>query len=279
MARKRMIDPSIWTDEGMALLSDRQRLLYIGLFSNADDHGKLSGSALAIQMMLPVVYIGCSRDEVEQDLAALTAVMRQVVRYEVDGRLYICIRNWHEWQKVPKPQDSSIPDPPEDERELITEPVANQFGNGSVMVSKRFSDQSEPVTPKERKKERKENTLTGGGDTAAPANGNGERQAMFAALMQEFYSQLSDHTELTKPARGELNAAVRDLLEIRAGPDEVPVRGSVYRERWPDIEYTPSALVKHWPKLDPARQPSKAKDRVDREYEAFKASQASDSPF
>lgn len=124
MPRKRMIDPSIWTDEGMAELTPRQQLLYIGLFSNADDDGRLNGSASAIRLMLPGVYGGVLKGEVDADLAAVLREMRQVVVYDADGRRYLAIRKFRVWQKVDHPTPSMLPAPPEDSPE-VTEASPN----------------------------------------------------------------------------------------------------------------------------------------------------------
>ena len=43
MARKRMIDPNIWDSEDFSKLSILGRLLFIGMFSNADDEGRGKG--------------------------------------------------------------------------------------------------------------------------------------------------------------------------------------------------------------------------------------------
>lgn len=40
MARKRMIDPSIWINEDFGTLSNLAKLVFIGLFSLADDEGR-----------------------------------------------------------------------------------------------------------------------------------------------------------------------------------------------------------------------------------------------
>ena len=44
MPRRRMIDPEIWFNEKFAKLPDPARLLFIGIFSNADDDGRLQAS-------------------------------------------------------------------------------------------------------------------------------------------------------------------------------------------------------------------------------------------
>jgi len=44
MPRRRMIDPQIWRNEKVGNLSDAGRLLFIGIFSQADDDGRLKAS-------------------------------------------------------------------------------------------------------------------------------------------------------------------------------------------------------------------------------------------
>lgn len=52
--------------------------------------------------------------------------------------------------------------------------------------------------------------------------------------------------ELTKPARGSISAALRDLREVDATPEEVERRASRYRAKYPNAALTPNALAKHW---------------------------------
>lgn len=114
MARKRMIDPSIWTDEGMAQLNMRQQLLYIGLFSNADDEGRLKASAAAVRLLLPTLYPGTPLDEVELDILCVISAMVKAVRYEHDGNTYIAFTNYRRWQQIQHPTRSKLPPPPAD---------------------------------------------------------------------------------------------------------------------------------------------------------------------
>lgn len=114
MARKRMIDPSIWTDEGMAELEPRQQLLYIGLISNADDDGRIKGSPAAIALMLPTLYSTRDRRAIDDDLQNVLSCMTRLIRYEVDGRPYLAFLNYRQWQRIDKPTPSILPPPPEE---------------------------------------------------------------------------------------------------------------------------------------------------------------------
>jgi hypothetical protein len=155
MARKRMIDPSIWTDEGMAELTPRQQLLYIGLFSNADDDGRLKGSAAAIRLMLPTVYAGATSDEIEGDVAGVLTQMRQLTRYEVEGRQYFAFRNYRHWQSINRPNDSHLPPPPDapgpERAPRAHDPIKDESPNAHASLSE--SDGSDHT--QENRKEKK----------------------------------------------------------------------------------------------------------------------------
>lgn len=108
-----MLDPSIWTDEGFATLTPRQQVLYIGLISNADDDGRLKGSSAAVRLMLPAVFNAVRMRDVEDDLRAVLARMTKLVRYTVDGVIYLCFLNYRDWQNINRPTASRLPTPPE----------------------------------------------------------------------------------------------------------------------------------------------------------------------
>jgi hypothetical protein len=111
MARKRMIDPSLWTDEGMAELTPRQQLLYIGLFSNADDDGRLKGESAAIALMLPTIYSTNDRRAIDEDLTSVLAAMTRLCSYTFNGRRYLVFTNYQQWQRIDRPTASILPAP------------------------------------------------------------------------------------------------------------------------------------------------------------------------
>ncbi len=60
----------------------------------------------------------------------------------------------------------------------------------------------------------------------------------------------------TDSERGAWNRAVKELQKARASPGDVLLRGSRYRQEWPDAELTPNALVKHWSRFGAEPSPS-----------------------
>jgi hypothetical protein len=109
VARRRMIDPNFWQSEDVSKLTIRQRLLLIGLFSNADDEGKLRGNPAFVRSLV-FPYEDISIKDIEEDLHVVENI-DSILRYEVDGNKYIKLINWTKFQRVDKPQKSMIPEP------------------------------------------------------------------------------------------------------------------------------------------------------------------------
>jgi hypothetical protein len=126
-----MIDPNIWTSEDMSRLTIQQRLLVIGLFSNADDHGKgKSNPAYIRSMVFP--YDDIPLSEIKSDMEAISSVIN-IEFYEVNSNSYYRFTGWDKWQTVQKPQDSLIPDPVENEYGMSQE----SFSTGSRLKERK----------------------------------------------------------------------------------------------------------------------------------------------
>lgn len=121
-----MIDPSIWDDEGVGMLSDSAFRLFIACLSYADDEGKLEGSPRKVRAIafrfkeMSLARIGRLLDEIAEHI-------RGFYRYTVDGRELIALLNWNRYQRVDKPQTSSLPDPPD---AVFVERSQNDLGTG-----------------------------------------------------------------------------------------------------------------------------------------------------
>ena len=107
MARKRMISPDIWDSENFSKLSVLARLIFIGMFSNADDEGRGRAKASFLKSKLfpydesmRVADVESALDEVAENMS--------VIIYSHDGNEYYSFDNWKKWQKVDKPSPSNI---------------------------------------------------------------------------------------------------------------------------------------------------------------------------
>lgn len=108
MPRRRMIDPSIWSDSLVGSLSDPARILFIALISNADDEGRLEADALSLRRTA-FGFRDVSVADVEGWLAEIASTLRSVAVYQRDGRRYVELQNWLCYQTINRPTPSRIP--------------------------------------------------------------------------------------------------------------------------------------------------------------------------
>lgn len=108
MARQRMINPTFFQDDDVAMLSPWARLLFINLWCLADREGRLEDKPGRIKAQTfpydnPVDIDGNLKELVEQGF---------VIRYVVDGRKYIQIKNFAKHQRPHhKEAPSTLPGP------------------------------------------------------------------------------------------------------------------------------------------------------------------------
>lgn len=110
MARIRTIKPSFFRSDDVSALPMRARLTWIGLWTQCDDHGRYKDSARLIKGDIWSLDDVSLRD-IEEDLAGLEAE-RRIVRYEVGGKRFLAIVNWHAHQAINRPSKPRYPGPP-----------------------------------------------------------------------------------------------------------------------------------------------------------------------
>jgi len=108
MARKRMIDPGLWTDTGFMALCPRGRLLWIGLVSQADDEGRGHGAAVSLKAAIFPGDADVSAADVDELRRSVAATMR-VTFYAVDGHEYYQLTKWASHQSINHASKSTIP--------------------------------------------------------------------------------------------------------------------------------------------------------------------------
>jgi hypothetical protein len=108
MRRIRTIKPEFFESETVARLGIFARLLFVALWTLADDAGRLRGAPrLIASQVFPyddVIH------EVETGLIEIE-VQKLIRRYRVNGSSYILITGWLEHQKIDKPSKSKLPGP------------------------------------------------------------------------------------------------------------------------------------------------------------------------
>lgn len=98
MARIRSVHPSLFTDEAWVSCSPIARILYIGLWTDADDQGLFEWKPLQIKMRI----LPGDMAEAVALLAELEAV-NLIKSYEAGGARYGAIRDFRKFQRPQKP--------------------------------------------------------------------------------------------------------------------------------------------------------------------------------
>lgn len=156
MARIRSIKPELPHSESMGKVSRDARLLFIQLWTIADDSGRARGhSRMLASLLYP--YDDDARDLISDWLDELESV-GAVRRYQVDGESYLDIPNWLKHQKIDKPSASKYPafvessrivasprelSPPDQGREGIKEGIKERKGSTSASATPEHVDEPE----------------------------------------------------------------------------------------------------------------------------------------
>lgn len=128
MARMRTVKPEFFRSATIGKLKRDTRLLFIGMWTEADDHGR----GLAEPRHLAGAIFPFDRDMTERKIRACLRELEQVVcadgkrglviLYESSGTIYYAIRSW--WhQKINRRGDARYPEPPPDN--LFTDDSVN----------------------------------------------------------------------------------------------------------------------------------------------------------
>lgn len=110
IARRRMIDPKFWSDETVAKLSIEERLFYVGLFSLADDMGRMCGSPVYLRSQI-YPYDDIPLDKVVTWIQHLNDVGLIHVYNDPsgDGSQYVDHPKWLKYQRLDNPSPSLLP--------------------------------------------------------------------------------------------------------------------------------------------------------------------------
>lgn len=109
MARKRMIDPNIWQSEDFSKLSTLGKLVFIGLFSLADDEGRGRCNPVYLKSTLFPYEEGIRSADIDKTLSEISSNM-SVIFYTYDGSSYYSLLSWNTFQKIDRPSESKIPE-------------------------------------------------------------------------------------------------------------------------------------------------------------------------
>lgn len=99
MARIRSVHPGLWTDEAFVTVSPPARLLFIGLWNEADDQGVFEWKPITLKMRL------APADAVDTTALLNELLVRQMImRFQNGEKTYGAIRNFRRYQRPEKPK-------------------------------------------------------------------------------------------------------------------------------------------------------------------------------
>jgi hypothetical protein len=137
MPRKRMIDPDIWDSLQFSSLPLAGRILFIGMFSLADDEGRLRANPGYLKKTI----FGYDMDITPTNVAEweLSIIKSELVKaYRNGHENYILVTNFPKYQKINHPTPSKLPEPPQSEDGYIT--TIEQLTNGYIRTNVHIQD-------------------------------------------------------------------------------------------------------------------------------------------
>lgn len=109
MARIRSIKPNFFRSRSVKALNSDEKLVWIGLWSAADDEGRLIDEVGILVGDLWALSLSAAK--LDRILLQLHTAGR-IIRYEMAGHAYIQVTNWTEHQRISNPTPSVIPPVP-----------------------------------------------------------------------------------------------------------------------------------------------------------------------
>ena len=152
MARKRMIDPNIWQSEDFSKLSTLGKLVFIGLFSLADDEGRGRSNPVYLKSILFPYEEGIRSADIDKTLSEISSNM-SVIFYSCDGSSYYSLYNWNIWQKIDRPTESKIPEYDEKTMQRLFD--EHSTSSRRVIAPNRKEDKRKEDNKKEKEIKRK----------------------------------------------------------------------------------------------------------------------------
>lgn len=108
--KRRMVDAGIWANEKFAELPCMARLLQIGLVTLADDQGRIKAHPSYLRSQLFPYDEDVSIADIRKWLAAIVA-NGTAIAYQADGKEYIQLLNWWDYQSLQYAMPSEHPRP------------------------------------------------------------------------------------------------------------------------------------------------------------------------
>ena len=211
MARIRSVHPSLFTDESWVSCSPLARILYIGLWTDADDQGLFEWKPLQIKMRL-LPGDGANASELLDELTAVDLVKP----YEVDGKRLGAIKDFRKFQRPQKP-NAIHP---------LTENIAEYV---CVSFTEEIAVDDQSHTDKRKPKPMEDVGEGGKEESPLPPKGEKKSRRKVATTIPEDFP---------------------DVEALKAGRDQVLSAGRAVHVRTEADKFRDYALSRDWKKVD-----------------------------
>jgi hypothetical protein len=240
--RIRTIKPEFWQDEKIASFPFLTRLVYIALWNESDDQGRLRGSPVYLKSVLFPYDDVDLREPLEslKDHGMLT-------EYTVRQQTYLHLENFSKHQRINRPSASKLPDPNEADlpppRKNIRKPRAYR----------KVTEESEQITESSLmcdvgKEQGREGKGTGKGREVQASE---PVQSGYKLCIAKYYELYEIQSDGKKPRWNARNG--RDLKALLSSVGEVEVvermEWMFAGKSWLKPPYTFGSLVTNWDSL------------------------------
>lgn len=257
MARIRSVKPEYWLDRKLAKgVSRDARLLYIGLWNYADEHGRLHGDPAVIKGQVFPYDDDIGLESID-DLLAELAHLGRVQLYDFDGDPYIFLPKLDKHQRLePAKAKSRLPEPPEPPPLPPTPhpPSSRAHSEKTVAECAPIEVESEPIVVQQVAGSR----LQVAGSREQVAGGVVAPRADRSA--QTLVAEWIDHCDSRPPSRviGPVSKYLREMLE--EGQHYEKVRNGL--ALWHEKRLHPSSLPSCVFEASQGRKLNKAEQRT-----------------
>lgn len=238
----RQIKGSFWSDPDILCdLTRDQRMFFIGLIQVAEDSGCLEYDTRALKILLFPIDNDITPDLLKEWIEKIIS-MGKLIIYEIDGKKYLYLKNFHKHQSLRLPTPTDVPLPPwinwvsKDERKRygcyeINNELLNDYIHGHIHedINSNGHEDIKAISKVKLSKEKKDIGENVSADAEPPSLNNHKKEI---SEVMDFYNQQfsglwRSPLSLTKERMAHIRARLKNytvedlknaIVNLRASP-------------------------------------------------------------
>jgi hypothetical protein len=252
--RIRTIKPEFWQDEKIASLPFITRLVYISLWNESDDEGRLRGSPVYLKSVL------FPYDDIDM-AGELTSLSNHgvIIKYSVRQQSYLFLPNFGRHQRINRPSASRLPDPADDEGESTKVTKTSKPFTKPSVKKKNTSVKCGLGTGK-GKGNREGDLGTGNCGLTAPTADSSSKDG-YAKVVARYFELYQEATEKKPRWGGRQGKDLKELL-VLVEADEVCSRMEhmFSGASWLKPPFTFGSLINNWDSMVPQKKKTRSQN-------------------